>query len=187
MKTLFLAFISLNLWAYSYQEYKKDMLSLSPEQLWSISLLKKEGKGVWYFTDKPIKKTWYGTGACFVKDQRTCADCTCDYSFKSKHPNNRYLGDFPYQTYNEGYPHHPDKIPVSGCMPVLKLKGDCNHLSQYGLCNISSDVKVVFKKFFEKALKDKKDPCGLREFAKSNFFQEVSKKIKALSQKKGED
>ena len=183
MKILILFLISIGAQAQSIAFYKKEMLKLSPEQLWQISQMTKRDKGVWYFTDKTIDKVWYGTGACYIKDQRTCKNCSCDYAFKSKHPNNRYKGDYPYESYSEGYPHHPDKIPVSGCMQINKLKGSCDHLENFGLCNISSDVKVVLKEYIKKALNDPKDPCGLYEFSKTDFYKEVISKIKDI--KKG--
>jgi len=161
-------------------KYKKAVLDLSAENLWKLTAQKYESKKVWYFTDKPIPKSWSGIAACRIEDERTSKDSTCDYFFKSSHPNNRFIGDYPYNSASEGYPHHPDKIPSGGCMDVVGLKGKCTHQKDEKLCGISKDVKVVLKKYVEVAFNDKSDPCGLYEFAKTKHIKAALEYIESL-------
>lgn len=146
------------------EEYKKKILELDEEVIWQLQNIKFEDSRIWYFSDGGIKKVWSPLGACRAEVKTECADCSCDYYFKSSHPNNRFIGDFPYETVSEGYPQSPNKLPSTGCMQVDGARGACSFNNKYKLCNISDNYKAVFKEYIRYAFNDKKDPCGINEF-----------------------
>tara|TARA_B100001971_G_scaffold215193_1_gene260082 strand:- start:169158 stop:169742 length:585 start_codon:yes stop_codon:yes gene_type:complete len=168
-----LTILSIQVYAMSLEDYKKTILNLSADKMWEIKDLTFKDNRTWYFTDGAIKKIWSPFGACRLEDKRTCKDCTCDYYFKSKHPNNRFKGDYPYTTFSEGYPISPNKLPSSGCMQVDGLKGTCSYDNVYKLCYLSNNPKVVFKAYITHAFNNPKDPCGVREFLNTDFPKEV--------------
>lgn len=173
--SIFLLLLSSSIYAMELEQYKKLILSQTPETLWELRDLKFEDQRIWYFTDGSIKKIWSAFGACKIDDKRTCKDCTCDFYFKSPHPNNRFKGDYPYNTFSDGYPQSPNKLPSSGCMQINGLKGSCSYNNHYGLCNLSNNPKVVFKAYIKHAFENKNDPCGLREFLNTEFVEKIVK------------
>lgn len=181
-----LLLISVHVLASDVDEYKELILSLDTTTLWKLKDLKFEDERIWYYTDGGVKKVWSAFGACRIEDQRTCKDCSCDYYFKSSHPNNRFKGDFPYNSYSEGYPQSPEKLPSSGCMQIDGLKGDCSYNNAFKLCHISNNPEVVLKEYIKHAFNNKKDPCGLKEFVFTKYKKQILNHplIKKKSKKK---